>query len=318
MRIEALHEFLLLTTNLSFTETARSFFVSQSVLSDHISSLEKELGARLFVRDRHSVRLTEAGRIFQEDAQAIVEDYERACARLSQYREGVSSVVRIGFLLGSFGTFLPLVCRRYRAQHPDVAFRFRTLEIGQIQPALNKNEIDIGFTLFSKEMKGAQYGHCRLYDDHYQLAVPADHHLATRQGVCIADLVGETVIAPAFNRAKSTIAQMGTKLRSAGVDVRIINEIQDVGALMATLVAEGAVALAFDHLDVFGAGNIVFLSVEDVDAKLHAGPLWKKSKETDVLLSFVEFLKRDTRGFEKTDFLSRKGVESLPLRASGM
>lgn len=111
MRIETLYEFLLLTSNLNFTETAKSFFISQSVLSGHISSLEKELGALLFVRDRHSVRLTEAGRLFQQDAQRIVEDYERALERLSQYADGVSSVVRIGFLEGSFGSFLPLVCR---------------------------------------------------------------------------------------------------------------------------------------------------------------------------------------------------------------
>ena len=68
MRIDTLYEFLLLTSNLNLTETAKSFFVSQSVLSNHISGLEKELGIRLFVRDRHSVRLTEAGSLFLEDA----------------------------------------------------------------------------------------------------------------------------------------------------------------------------------------------------------------------------------------------------------
>ena len=47
MRIETLYEFLLLTTNLNFTETAKSFYISQSVLSNHVSSLEKELGIRL-------------------------------------------------------------------------------------------------------------------------------------------------------------------------------------------------------------------------------------------------------------------------------
>ena len=133
MRIETLYEFLLLTSNLNFTETAKSFFISQSVLSGHISSLEKELGALLFVRDRHSVRLTEAGRLFQQDAQRIVEDYERALERLSQYADGVSSVVRIGFLEGSFGSFLPLVCRSYHKEHPDVDFHFRTMELANIQ-----------------------------------------------------------------------------------------------------------------------------------------------------------------------------------------
>ena len=261
------------------------------------------------------MRLTEAGRLFQEDAQSIIESYEHALDRLSQYRAGVSTVIRIGFLMGSYGAFLPLICRRYRAIHPEVDFRFRTLEIGEIQPILNRNEIDIGFTLFTKEAKGTQYGHCRLYDDSYQLAVPASHRFAKRKSVYVADLVGETVVAPRFNRSKNTIGQMNIKLDAAGVNVRVIEEIQDVGALMATLVAEGAVALALDHLDVFGGGNIVFVPIEDLGKTLQAGAVWKKSKETDALISFIEFLKQDTRGFTRADFLSRRGTEALPLRA---
>lgn len=45
MRIQTLYEFLVLATRLNFTETAKNFYVSQSVLSDHISGLEKSLAS---------------------------------------------------------------------------------------------------------------------------------------------------------------------------------------------------------------------------------------------------------------------------------
>ena len=315
MRVETLYEFLLLTTNLSFTETAKSFFVSQSVLSNHISSLEKELGIRLFVRDRHSVRLTEAGGLFLEDAQKIIADYEHALGRIERYREGTSSVIRIGFLLGSFGSFLPLVCARYRKRHPEIAFNFKTLEIGAIQKALSANRIDFGFTLYSTDMQSGNYAAQCLYRDRYMLAVPKSNPLAARESVRIADLKGVKVLTARFTPTKSTLAQIDVKLRQAGLNVRTDDSITDSSALMATLVAADAVAVAPDHLSVYSGNNLVFLPIEDEQTDLCAGPIWKKSKETEAMLSFIDFLQEQTRSFTRTDFLSRDGEASLPLPA---
>lgn len=311
MRIETLYEFLLLTSNLNFTETAKSFFISQSVLSGHISSLEKELGALLFVRDRHSARLTEAGRLFQQDAQRIVEDYERALERLSQYADGVSSVVRIGFLEGSFGSFLPLVCRSYRKEHPDVDFHFRTMELANIQKALNENEIDVGLSIYQDGIQGAKFCYRRLYEDRYMLAVPVGHRLAKRASVSIADLRGERVVVPHFNRSKSMLEQMHVKLRNAGAEVRPAG-FEDVGAMMATLVTAGAVAIALDHLRVFGNGNVEFVPLADENMEICAGAVWKRSKETGAITSFVDFLEQACEGFGKEDFLARSGPDALP------
>lgn len=308
MRIQTLYEFLVLTTKLNFTETAKGFFISQSVLSDHISNLEKELGTRLFVRDRHSVRLTESGRIFKEDASVIVADYERAIERLQLYRESISTVLHLGFLMGSFGAFLPAICERYRRSHPETEFRFHTLELGEMQPALQNDDIDIGFMIFAKGLEGSKFTHRTLYTDNYKLAVPKGHPLASRKSVRIEDLRGENVIASRFEHAKSMQAQMSVMLRNADVEVSIIDEIRDVGALMATLVSSNGVALALDCLDVYGGGNIIFLPIEDLDAKVNVGPVWKTTRETDELLSFISFLQRETKNFKKDDFISRRGV----------
>lgn len=306
MRIQTLYEFLVLTTKLNFTETAKNFFTSQSVISSHILQLEQELKIKLFVRDRHSVRLTEAGRIIRRDAEAIISDYEHMLERISLYNEGISSTIRIGFLMGSYGAFLPLVCERYRKLHPEVEFRFRTLELGEMQPAFSSDEIDVGFMVFEKGFEGSQYAHRVLYTDHYKLAVPKNHRLAKRSSVTISDLVGETVISSRFNQAKSMQAQMSIMLRNAGIEVSAIEGIYDVGALMATLVSSNAVALALDHLDVFGGGNIVFIPIDDLDTKIYAGPVWRTSRETDVLLSFMSFFQHETKNFTKGDFIARK------------
>ena len=314
MKIDTLYEFLLLASTLNFTETAKNFFVSQSVLSSHIMGLERELGVRLFDRDRHSVKLTEVGELFVADAKRIVADYENAVSRVAHYRDGITSSVSIGFLLGSFGSFLPEVCRRYSEAHADVEFEFRELEIGGVQSALSNDSIDVGFTLFSEDGNSNRYEYRCLYRDRYRLAVPCSHRLARRSSVTIEDLKDEVVLAPQFDSFRSTLTQTSVRLRNAGIDVRNDDRIVDAAALMATIVSSGRVAMALDHLAVYGGGNVVFVPIEGSGFDLCAGPMWKKSCGNDEVASFVGFLEEQTRGFSREDFLSREGARHLPFK----
>ncbi|MEG0303997.1 hypothetical protein [Gordonibacter sp.] len=81
---------------------------------------------------------------------------------------------------------------------------------------------------------------------------------------------------------------------------------------MATLVTLDAVAISLDHLRVFGNGNVEFMPLEDGRMDLCAGPMWKKSKETENLTSFFDFIEKACVNFTKEHYLSRTGDESLP------
>ena len=61
MHIEYLREYIELAQCLNFTEAARRSCITQSALSKHLVSIEKEFGTELVARDRHSVELTQAG-----------------------------------------------------------------------------------------------------------------------------------------------------------------------------------------------------------------------------------------------------------------
>ena len=203
------------------------------------------------------------------------------------------------------------MCRSYRKEHPDVDFHFRTMELANIQKALNENEIDVGLSIYQDGIQGAKFCYRRLYEDRYMLAVPVGHRLAKRASVSIADLRGERVVVPHFNRSKSMLEQMHVKLRNAGAEVRPAG-FEDVGAMMATLVTAGAVAIALDHLRVFGNGNVEFVPLAGENMEICAGAVWKRSKETGAITSFVDFLEQACEGFGKEDFLARSGPDALP------
>ena len=81
MSIEYLREFVYLSKTLSFSKTAKAFYVTHSVISKHISSMETELGVKLFVRNSHCVRLTRCGEAFLAEVKPIVRAYDGAVSK---------------------------------------------------------------------------------------------------------------------------------------------------------------------------------------------------------------------------------------------
>ena len=64
--------FLAVAEYLNFSRAAESLKITQPAVSHQITSLEDELGARLFIRTSKNVTLTEAGFMFMEDASSII------------------------------------------------------------------------------------------------------------------------------------------------------------------------------------------------------------------------------------------------------
>ena len=70
--------FLTLSRECSFTKTAIALDVSQPAVSQSVAELEKNLGVRLFDRQRGEVSLTPAGHVFSKYAENILTQYEEA------------------------------------------------------------------------------------------------------------------------------------------------------------------------------------------------------------------------------------------------
>ena len=72
MHLEQLRYFLSVARHRNFTEAAREFYMTQPAITHQISALERELGAKLFLRTTRNVSLTRAGELFLEDAKRML------------------------------------------------------------------------------------------------------------------------------------------------------------------------------------------------------------------------------------------------------
>jgi DNA-binding transcriptional LysR family regulator len=96
-----LQAFVQATESPSFSEAARRLHLSQPTLSRHIQQLESELGAELFIRTGHELKLTEAGRLLLPLARKLIRE-----------------AVEIQQLTGSFQDKIVGHIRSHAAQQP--------------------------------------------------------------------------------------------------------------------------------------------------------------------------------------------------------
>ena len=99
MELKQIRAFMAVAQWGSFSKAAESMYLSQSALSKQIAALEDSMGARLFQRDKHAVRLTDAGRAFLPMAGDLLDRAEHATRLLGDLCQGAgpASVFRLGY-----------------------------------------------------------------------------------------------------------------------------------------------------------------------------------------------------------------------------
>jgi len=138
-----LRSFVAVARTLSFTLAGASLGLRQSTVSEHVRKLEAAVGASLFVRDTHSVRLTADGEAMLGFARAILEINERAARHFADAK--VSGTVRFGVTEDVVLAGLPEVLRRFTAEHLRVGIELTVGLSETVREKLELGQLDLAF-----------------------------------------------------------------------------------------------------------------------------------------------------------------------------
>ncbi len=187
-RLRVLSEVLKLA---SFSAAADALSYTQSAVSQSVARLEAETGAALVLRDRRGVRPTAAGATLAGHAEAIFAQVEAAEADLAAVMGLRGGRLRVASFPSAGATLMPLAVATFRERHPDVALTLAEGEPEEIAPRVRAGEFDLALLFeFSGVRERPQTGlrPVTLLEDPMDVALPADHELAARPALSLADL----------------------------------------------------------------------------------------------------------------------------------
>lgn len=145
MELRQLRYFVAVARERNFTRAAQMLNIAQPPLSRQIQLLEEELGVILVLRDSRPVKLTDAGRLFYEQALQILGRMEQLRAATRRVGLNQNSVLSIGFVASTLYGGLPSLVRKLRQHAPELDIQLLELLSVQQIPALKEGRIDVGF-----------------------------------------------------------------------------------------------------------------------------------------------------------------------------
>lgn len=273
----------------NFTLAAESCFISQSSLSLQISKLEKELGIRLFDRTTRSLRITQAGQAFVQQATEIVQASERLRQTMSDYSGLLRGTINIGAItaLEKIG-FSDLIADFY-ARYPGLTLNITHEKSVTLLQALERREIDLAFLAQppSGSFPNIRFSH--MGTDDYVLLVPDSHPLAEQGAVELSQLKDERFILHHPDQTAGSVFINACK--EAGFTPDVVCRI-DASSLALSLIRTGIGIgiLPQEELEYFHTGGLCRLQLSQplkkriVMATLNTTPL---SQPVDTFIRFA-------------------------------
>ena len=194
MELRHLRYFVAVAHEGHITRAAGKLHIQQPPLSQQIRALEQELDTQLFLRHPRGVTLTDAGRSFLTDAEAILAQAEHAKIRARRTARGEVGRIAVGFTTSA--PFHPLVARAirgFRERRPDVSFGLEELGSGELLSGLRDERLDVAFIRSGLVDPEGITVH-ELLEEDMVAAFPADHPRAKRARLTLKDLADETLI----------------------------------------------------------------------------------------------------------------------------
>lgn len=172
--------FLALADTLSFRRTALQLHLSQPAVSGTVARLEEMLGARLFDRSTRSVALTEAGRVFAEQARFLRHQMDETARRVRAVAEVQVGRLALAALPSLAAGVVPRVLARFAAAHPGVQLELFDSLAGPAFEMVRAGRVDFALTAANPDYTDLDWA--PLACDTFVLLLPTEHPLAQDDG----------------------------------------------------------------------------------------------------------------------------------------
>lgn len=281
--------FVAVADTLNFSRAAQQLHIAQPPLSRQIRQLEDEVGVQLFARNKRKVELTNAGRVFLEEAKKLIISARNAVDLARHAQQGENGTIRIGIASG-LGGFVNRVVAAYIRRAPAINMECKDIFSTIQNEALRERKIDVGF--LRPPVDQVNLDSEMLFEERFAVVLPKAHPMAKRRALLLKEIAEEPLIV--FNRSFSSglhdkIAEL---YRRQGLTPRLTvthaEAHEEAGTIMVAagkgiFIGVGAIVTR----SVAGA-EVVAVRLKEPDAKIEVHAAWRKQETSPAVFAFLD------------------------------
>jgi DNA-binding transcriptional LysR family regulator len=248
MELRHLRYFIAVAETENVSRAALKLHVSQPALSRQIRDLEDELGFPLLERGAKSVRLTDAGRVFLTEAQAVLQRTEDAVKAARTIATGGRSELHVGYAPSPTARMLPPTLRAFQAELPNVRVRLHDLSTEEMLSGLREGKLQLALMVkpAAAMLRGLHF--TDLATDMLRFAVAPKHPLAKKREITVAEIAREPLVVYSRSDYPDYHAMLAALFAGVKTGPRIVEEHDGVTSIIAAVESGAGVALLSDSV----------------------------------------------------------------------
>jgi len=266
------------TENVSRAATQK-LHVAQPSLSRQIRDLEEELGVPLFERTARSVRLTDAGRAFLDEARAILKHTEDAVVKVRTIAGKFETELHVGDWSLATGPTMPALLRAYQQAMPNVKVKVHDWPVQKNIDGVRDGRLQLAIIL--PPLKAGALDDLRfepLCTGRVLLAISSDHPFANKQSVSLADAAREPFIGPTRQDYPRYFEYLNAAFARVNDKPRVMEEHDGWSGVFSAVGAGAGVALISDAFTYALSNRIKRLRLTPEPKRITIGIVTRKGK----------------------------------------
>ncbi|MCX8089895.1 MAG: LysR family transcriptional regulator [Verrucomicrobiae bacterium] len=294
MQIESLKVFCDLAETESFTKAAQINGVTQSAVSQQISSMERNFKALLIERSRKKFRLTREGQVLYDYSKRIIQTYDELLSKLQEIKEIVSGTIRVATVYSIGLHDLPPYLKRYMKEYPTVRLHVEYRRANQVYEEVLGNVADLGLVAFPHREPKLEI--VPLRKDPMVLICHPQHPFARQKSIRIKNIAGQKFVA--FEPDIPTRKALDKLFREHGVSVNIVMEFDNIETVKRAVEIDAGISIvpAATVQQEVEKQTLAAVPLEDGDFARPIAAIYKKNKVlSPAMKQLLALLKEDLK-----------------------
>ncbi len=249
MELRHLRYFVAVAEMENVSRAALKLHVSQPALSRQIRDLEDELGFSLLERTAKSVRLTDAGRAFLDNARALLQNADDAVTKARAVASSEPTELHVGYSPTPTAEILPKTLRAFQAAMPNVHVKLHDWSNNAILEGIRDGRLQLG--LIVPPAKASALPDLRyeeLFHERVCVAVAPQHPFARRRAIPLAEVAAEPLIGLTREDYPSYYDLLSIVFSKSKQKPRVIEEYDSFTGIISAVEAGTGVAIGADTL----------------------------------------------------------------------